>query len=192
MVGNRQDAAHHRIEAAKCHQAAIGAKDSASRLYWEQAERCWLMLANQAEVALNLLSGRNGTHGRNGPARLRTDSGTSLWGRRLLQRVPFTHHRCGISLNTRQLVPDPLSQLVEVCLRQRHRYAWARRPCPEITHPIADETSVGLAHEALLVLRRQNIAIAAMWMLFGVAVYTTQISAIGQFEPKKVEGLRRR
>ena len=65
MVGNRQDAAHYRTEAAKCHQAAIGAKNSVSRLYWEQAERCWLALANQAEVAVNLLSGRNTMRGRN-------------------------------------------------------------------------------------------------------------------------------
>jgi hypothetical protein len=68
---NRQDAAHHRIEAAKCRQAAIRAKDSASRLYWEQAERCWLALANQAEVAVNLLSGRNSVRGRDKPARLK-------------------------------------------------------------------------------------------------------------------------
>ena len=65
MIANRQESAHHRIEAAKCHQAALRAKDSASRLYWQQAERCWLALANQAEVAVNLLSGRNSMRGRN-------------------------------------------------------------------------------------------------------------------------------
>jgi len=64
MIASRQDAAHHRLEAAKCHQAAIWAKDSAARLYWEQAERCWLTLANQAEVAVNLLSRRNSVRGR--------------------------------------------------------------------------------------------------------------------------------
>jgi hypothetical protein len=71
MIANRLDAAHYRIEAAKCHQAAIRAEDSAARLYWEQAERCWLALANQAEVAVNLLSGGNGVRGRNRPARLK-------------------------------------------------------------------------------------------------------------------------
>jgi hypothetical protein len=71
MIVNTQDAAHYRIEAAKCHQAAIEAKDSAARLYWEQAERCWLALANQVEVSVNLLSGRNSVGGRNRPARLK-------------------------------------------------------------------------------------------------------------------------
>jgi len=71
MIANRLDAAHYRIEAAKCHEAAVSAKDSATRLYWEQAERCWLALANQAEVAVNLLSGRNSARGRNRPARLK-------------------------------------------------------------------------------------------------------------------------
>ena len=46
-------------------------KDSASRLYWEQAERCWLTLANQAEVSVNLLSRRNSKRGRNRVARLK-------------------------------------------------------------------------------------------------------------------------
>jgi hypothetical protein len=71
MIANRLDAAHYRVEAAKCHKAAVSAKDSAARLYWEQAERCWLALANQAEVAVNLLSGRNGERGRNRLARLK-------------------------------------------------------------------------------------------------------------------------
>ena len=68
---NRQDAVHYRIEAAKCHQAANRAKDSASRLHWEQAERCWLTLANQVEVSVNLLSGRNRVRSRNRLARLK-------------------------------------------------------------------------------------------------------------------------
>ena len=76
MIANRQDvakenASHYRIEAAKCHQAATMAKDSASRLYWEQAERCWLVLANQTEVTVNLLSGRNSMRGRNWLVRLK-------------------------------------------------------------------------------------------------------------------------
>jgi hypothetical protein len=71
MIANRPDAAHYRIEAAKCHQAAVSAKDSAARLYWQQAERCWLTLANQAEVAVDLLSGRNSMRGRNWLVRLK-------------------------------------------------------------------------------------------------------------------------
>jgi hypothetical protein len=71
MIANRLDAVHYRIEAAKCHHAAIAAKDSAARLYWEQAERCWLALANQAEVAVNLLSGRSSMRGRNWLVRLK-------------------------------------------------------------------------------------------------------------------------
>ena len=98
MVGNRQDAAHHRIEAAKCHQAAIRAKDLASRLYWEQAERCWLALANQVEVAVNLLSGRNSVRGRNRPRDSRTDSGTSLWGRRSARPASFIYYYYWLAL----------------------------------------------------------------------------------------------
>ena len=55
---NRHNAEHYRAEAAKCHDLAERANDFASRLYWEQAERCWLTMAHHAEVAQNLLSGR--------------------------------------------------------------------------------------------------------------------------------------
>jgi hypothetical protein len=48
-----------RAEAEKCLKAAVVAKDSATRLYWEQAARCWLTMANQAEVVVDLLRGRN-------------------------------------------------------------------------------------------------------------------------------------
>jgi hypothetical protein len=71
MSANIPGAMHYRLEAAKCREAAGKAKDSASRLYWQQAERCWLTLANQAEVTVNLLSGRNSLQGRNTPARLK-------------------------------------------------------------------------------------------------------------------------
>jgi hypothetical protein len=53
------DAKHYRAEARKCREAAAMAKDSAARLRWQQAERCWLTLANQTEVCVNLLAGRN-------------------------------------------------------------------------------------------------------------------------------------
>jgi len=53
------DAKHYRAEARKCSEAAAMAKDSAARLRWRQAERCWLTLANQAEVCVNLLAGRD-------------------------------------------------------------------------------------------------------------------------------------
>jgi hypothetical protein len=71
MRANIPEAVHYRLEAAKCREAAGNAKDSASRLYWQQAERCWLTLANQAEVTVNLLSGRNSLQGCNTPARLK-------------------------------------------------------------------------------------------------------------------------
>jgi hypothetical protein len=53
------DAKHYRAEARKCRMAAAAAKNSATRLYWQEAERCWLTLANQAEVSVNLLKARN-------------------------------------------------------------------------------------------------------------------------------------
>jgi len=46
------DAKHYRAEARKCREAAAMAKDSAARLRWQQAERCWLTLANQTEVCV--------------------------------------------------------------------------------------------------------------------------------------------
>ena len=49
------DAKHYRAEAKKCRDAAASAEDSAARLHWQHAERCWLTLANQAEVDVNLL-----------------------------------------------------------------------------------------------------------------------------------------
>ena len=48
------DAKHYRAEAKKCRDAAASV-DSAARLHWQHAERCWLTLANQAEVDVNLL-----------------------------------------------------------------------------------------------------------------------------------------
>jgi hypothetical protein len=40
------DAKHYRAEAKKCRDAAASAEDSAARLHWQHAERCWLTLAN--------------------------------------------------------------------------------------------------------------------------------------------------
>ena len=71
MNANMPEGAHYRLEAAKCREAAGRARDSASRLYWELAERCWLTLANQAEVTVNLLTGRDSLQGRDRPARLK-------------------------------------------------------------------------------------------------------------------------
>jgi dsDNA-binding SOS-regulon protein len=56
---SRKDAARYRAEAEKCREAAALATDSAARLHWEQAERCWLTMAKQAEVVVDLLRGRN-------------------------------------------------------------------------------------------------------------------------------------
>jgi hypothetical protein len=60
------DAKHYRAEARKCREAAVRAKDSVARLHWQQAERYWLTLANQAEVRVNLLAGRSNSQLRNG------------------------------------------------------------------------------------------------------------------------------
>jgi dsDNA-binding SOS-regulon protein len=56
---SRKDAARYRAEAEKCREAAAMATDSAARLHWEQAERCWLTMAKQAEVVVDVLRGRN-------------------------------------------------------------------------------------------------------------------------------------
>ena len=62
MSANMHAATHYRLKAEKCREAAARAKDSASRLYWEQAQRCWLTLANEAEVthatAMDYLDGK--------------------------------------------------------------------------------------------------------------------------------------
>jgi|KBSMisStandDraft_5_1062788.scaffolds.fasta_scaffold1481239_1 hypothetical protein len=71
MSANMHAATHYRLKAEKCREAAARAKDSASRLYWEQAQRCWLTLANEAEVTVNLLSGRNSLQGGDRPARFK-------------------------------------------------------------------------------------------------------------------------
>ena len=61
------DAKHYRAKAKKCRDAAASAEDSAARLHWQHAERCWLTLANKAEVDVNLLAGRKKALGlRNG------------------------------------------------------------------------------------------------------------------------------
>jgi hypothetical protein len=53
------DAKQFRAEARRCRDSAATAGDSATRLHWQQAERWWLTLANQAEVCVNLLEGRS-------------------------------------------------------------------------------------------------------------------------------------
>jgi hypothetical protein len=60
------DVKHCRAEARKCREAAVRAKDSVASLHWQQAERYWLTLANQAEVRVNLLAGRSNSQLRNG------------------------------------------------------------------------------------------------------------------------------
>jgi len=46
----RLDAEHYREEAKKCREAAGEAEDQAAKEHWLEAERCWLALANQAEL----------------------------------------------------------------------------------------------------------------------------------------------
>jgi hypothetical protein len=46
----RLDARHYRDEAQKCREAAARAKDSSTREHWLEAERCWIELANKAEL----------------------------------------------------------------------------------------------------------------------------------------------
>jgi hypothetical protein len=59
MKPSRKDAVRYRAEAQKCREAADLAANSETRLYWQHAERCWLTMANQAEVVFDLLRGRN-------------------------------------------------------------------------------------------------------------------------------------
>ena len=83
---SRKDAARYRAEAEKCREAAALATDSAARLHWEQAERCWLTMAKQAEVVVDLLRGRNQ------PTRLQKGHGNRAWIDRadeiMLERSP--------------------------------------------------------------------------------------------------------
>jgi hypothetical protein len=46
----RLDAQHYRDEAKRCREAAAQAKDSSTREHWLEAERCWIELANKAEL----------------------------------------------------------------------------------------------------------------------------------------------
>jgi uncharacterized alpha-E superfamily protein len=50
------DGPYYRAEAKRCQVAAAQARDPATKEYWLNSERCWLKLANQAElVAANAL-----------------------------------------------------------------------------------------------------------------------------------------
>jgi hypothetical protein len=50
------NAPYYRAEAKRCQDSAAQARDPATKEYWLSSERCWLNLANQAElVAANAL-----------------------------------------------------------------------------------------------------------------------------------------
>jgi hypothetical protein len=51
---SRLDARYYRDEARKCQEAAARARDRATQDYWLEAERCWFILANQAELVTML------------------------------------------------------------------------------------------------------------------------------------------
>jgi uncharacterized alpha-E superfamily protein len=50
----RLDAQYYRDEAKRCREAAAQAKDSFTREHWLEAERCWIELANKAELVATL------------------------------------------------------------------------------------------------------------------------------------------
>jgi hypothetical protein len=47
---NGLDAPYYRAEAKRCQESAAQARDPATKEYWLNSERCWLKLANQAEL----------------------------------------------------------------------------------------------------------------------------------------------
>ena len=47
---NALDAPYYRAEAKRCHESAAQARDPATKEYWLNSERCWIKLANQAEL----------------------------------------------------------------------------------------------------------------------------------------------
>ena len=44
------NAPYYRAEAKRCQDAAAQARDPATKEYWLNSEKCWLKLANQAEL----------------------------------------------------------------------------------------------------------------------------------------------
>ena len=44
------NAPYYRAEAKRCQETAAQARDPATKEYWLNSERCWLKLANQAEL----------------------------------------------------------------------------------------------------------------------------------------------
>jgi len=44
------NAPYYRAEAKRCQEAAAQARDPTTKEYWLNSERCWLKLANQAEL----------------------------------------------------------------------------------------------------------------------------------------------
>jgi hypothetical protein len=51
---NGLDAPYYRAEAKRCQEAAAQARDPAAKEYWLKSERCWIKLANQAELVADL------------------------------------------------------------------------------------------------------------------------------------------
>ena len=51
---SRLDAEYYREEAKRCREAAEQARDRATKEHWLEAERCWITLANQAELVTAL------------------------------------------------------------------------------------------------------------------------------------------
>ena len=51
---NGLDAPYYRAEAKRCQEAAAQARDPATKEYWLKSERCWIKLANQAELVADL------------------------------------------------------------------------------------------------------------------------------------------
>jgi uncharacterized alpha-E superfamily protein len=47
---NELDAPYYRAEAKRCQESAAQARDPATKEYWLNSERCWIKLANQAEL----------------------------------------------------------------------------------------------------------------------------------------------
>ena len=47
---NGLDGQYYREEAKRCQEAAAKARDPATKEYWLKSERCWIKLANQAEL----------------------------------------------------------------------------------------------------------------------------------------------
>ena len=51
---NRLDAQYYRAEAKRCQEAAAQARDASTKEHWLEGQRCWIKLANQAELVATL------------------------------------------------------------------------------------------------------------------------------------------